>query len=96
MAILRSIHIKEQIVFLKKMQATIKHENEHDYDGHASPHFGRLWIIELFLGMRIMIAERMTFSLMTGITLYLTILREFIEEHYEDDLEKDKDLQMLF
>lgn len=34
--------MEEQIQFLKELQATMKYENEHDYDGQASPRF---WVI---------------------------------------------------
>ena len=34
--------VTEQIQFLKDLQAIMNHENEHDYDGQASPRF---WVI---------------------------------------------------
>lgn len=90
--------MKEDIQFLKELQATLKHEEKHDNDSQASPRF---WVIRDY---RVVPANE---DYDNGFYSYfyndgdLTEFREFeelkdfIEEYFLDEVESDEYLEEL-
>lgn len=64
--------MEEQIHFLKELQATMKHENEHDYDGQASPRF---WVI---MDYRSVPGMRITTVFLIHISITMAIFQSFV------------------
>lgn len=87
--------MKEQIDFLKGLQAQMKYEDEHDYDSQAAPRFWTIMDYRKVPGHE---------DYDTGEYEYLhndgdharfsdvLELQEFLVEYYEDDIEGDKEL----
>lgn len=84
--------MKEQIQFLKELQATMKHEDENDYDGQASPRFWAIMDYRTVPGHE---------DYDNGFDSYFyndgdhsefhnfDELKDFLEEYYEDGVESD-------
>lgn len=90
--------MNEQIQFLKELQATMKHENECDYDGQASPRFWAIKDYRNVPGHEDYDNGHEEYIFNDGDHIEFknfNDLREFLVEHYEDDIDEDEELQEL-
>jgi len=90
--------MKADIQFLKDLQATLKHENEHDYDGQASPRFWTIRDYRTVPGHPDYDNGHNEYFFNDGDHVKFenfSDLKAFIEEYYEDDIKKEEDLQEI-
>lgn len=90
--------MSEEIEFLKELQKQMKYEDEHDYDCQASPRFWTIMDYRKVPGNPDYDSCISEYFYNDGDYLpfrEFQDLKEFIEEHYEDEIEEDEDLKIL-
>lgn len=83
--------MKEEIQFLKELQATLKHEDEHDNDGQASPRFWAIMDYRVVPTHEDFDVDRTMYYHNDGDHIeFETIedLKEFLSDHYLEDDEQ--------
>lgn len=90
--------MNEQIQFLKELQATMKHEDEHDYDNQASPRFWAIMDYKTVPGHEDYHTGENQYFFNDGDHIVFSNfkdLKEFVEERYEDEIDNDEELREL-
>lgn len=90
--------MREEIKFLKELQKQMQYENEHDYDGQASPRFWTIMDYRKVPGNPDYDSCVSEYFFNDGDHIpfeNFQDLKEFIEEHYEEEIEEDEDLKMI-
>jgi len=90
--------MNDDIQFLKDLQATMNHENQHDSDGQASPRFWSIMNYRTVPGHPDYDNGHTEYFFNDGdhVTFgNFEDLKEFLDEYFEDDLNVDEELQEL-